>query len=174
MAIEIPPPPIGNDKPPMGVAPRWVAQKIRAKDLMAALLRYIDSDHCIPMEWVEELHSLVDDLNRQREPKRRVATKLLPDGPGPLPLDALPWVPDGKHCPSCREEFFLWAHGRKVCSPEWREGDGLYMHGFMFAPRAKNKPSDLCATVVYADGEPQGFVPVAWRYPKWQEYKGEV
>lgn len=47
-------------KPPLGIAPRYVLDELRARDIREAILRYLASGLKIPLEWVEEYNELIE------------------------------------------------------------------------------------------------------------------
>ncbi len=62
-----------DQKPPLGLMPRWLADEKRLADLDAALQRYRDANLEPPGEWLEERHDLVDSLRRHRPAEARPA-----------------------------------------------------------------------------------------------------
>ena len=63
-----------TNKPPLGLKPFWVHRTERLQDILGAIARYTESNMHIPMEWIEELSSLVQDMDnelyRLRDSKR--------------------------------------------------------------------------------------------------------
>jgi len=51
-------------KPPLGLVPQFLVKCKRARDIKAAVLRYLRADMPIPAEWVEEYNDLAVWLNR--------------------------------------------------------------------------------------------------------------
>ena len=49
-----------NEKPPLGIAPRYVIDEQRAREIIAAVLRYLDAVKPVPREWLEELFDRVN------------------------------------------------------------------------------------------------------------------
>ena len=45
-------------KPPLGLMPRWLHNKRRKREIVEAMLRYIDAGVAIPNEWIQELQDL--------------------------------------------------------------------------------------------------------------------
>ena len=48
-----------NEKPPLGIAPRYIHDEHRAREIIFSLLRYLDASQPIPREWLEELFDRV-------------------------------------------------------------------------------------------------------------------
>lgn len=48
------------EKPPLGVKPRWLHDKARLLDVLAAIARYVEASKPLPLEWVEEMADLMD------------------------------------------------------------------------------------------------------------------
>lgn len=59
-----------NTKPPIGVMPKFVWDKIRRVRLMRAMLRYEEAGMHVPNAWVDELCELYE-LIRQEEPHEK-------------------------------------------------------------------------------------------------------
>ena len=53
-------------KPPLGLKPRWLADKHRLADVDAALGRYTEAGMIPPSEWLEERRDLVRSLLQHR------------------------------------------------------------------------------------------------------------
>lgn len=51
-----------TSKPPLGIVPRKIWEDKRLEEIKSAILRYIDSRHAIPLEWVEEYNELIERL----------------------------------------------------------------------------------------------------------------
>ena len=49
-----------NNKPPIGIMPRWLHDEKRAMEIKEAIRRYQAADYPIPIEWVEELKDLYE------------------------------------------------------------------------------------------------------------------
>ena len=49
-----------NEKPPLGIVPRHIHDEYRAREIIFALLRYLDAGKPIPREWLEELSDRVE------------------------------------------------------------------------------------------------------------------
>jgi len=47
-----------NQKPPIGIIPKWLHNEQRQQQLMAAIIRYADAGRTIPVEWVTEFNEL--------------------------------------------------------------------------------------------------------------------
>lgn len=50
----------GNNKPPLGLMPRWLHDATRMKDIMEACCRYINNYQPIPPEWLSELRDILN------------------------------------------------------------------------------------------------------------------
>ncbi|TII15272.1 hypothetical protein C6Y43_14115 [Bacillus subtilis] len=48
--------------PPLGVIPKWLHDENRVKDLKAAINRYLDDNHEISAEWIDEYNLLVKSI----------------------------------------------------------------------------------------------------------------
>jgi len=55
------------EKPPLGAHPQWLAEVNRAKELVGAIARYLDSQEQIPYEWNYELGKLLSSINYHRK-----------------------------------------------------------------------------------------------------------
>ena len=42
-------------KPPLGLVPRFIRDEQRAREIIDAILRYIDNGRPVPHEWIDEL-----------------------------------------------------------------------------------------------------------------------
>lgn len=42
-------------KPPLGLVPRFIRDEQRAREIIEAILRYIDNGRPVPHEWIDEL-----------------------------------------------------------------------------------------------------------------------
>lgn len=42
-------------KPPLGLVPRYIRDEQRAREIIDAILRYIDNGRPVPHEWIDEL-----------------------------------------------------------------------------------------------------------------------
>ena len=49
-----------NGKPPLGIVPRCIVDEQRAREIIAAVLRYLDAVKPVPREWLEELFDRVN------------------------------------------------------------------------------------------------------------------
>lgn len=56
-----------TEQPPIGLKPPEIVRHFRIIDILDAIKRYVQSDYPISMEWVEELHSLMDLENDYRQ-----------------------------------------------------------------------------------------------------------
>lgn len=45
-------------KQPIGLRPKWIADRMRAQEILEACLRYITEGKRIPQEWLDELAEL--------------------------------------------------------------------------------------------------------------------
>ena len=50
-------------KPPLGVMPRHIHDEMRRKDLAGAIVRYIEAELSVPIEWVKEYN----EINKRKE-----------------------------------------------------------------------------------------------------------
>lgn len=48
-----------NEKPPLGLEPRWLHDSYRINDILNAMERYADSKMPISKDWIEELKELI-------------------------------------------------------------------------------------------------------------------
>jgi hypothetical protein len=55
-----------DQKPPLGLMPRWLADEKRLADVDAALQRYKDANLELPGEWLWERQDLLENLRRHR------------------------------------------------------------------------------------------------------------
>jgi len=46
-------------KPPLGLKPRYLVEEERILEISSAILRYVNCNYEIPIEWVEEYNELV-------------------------------------------------------------------------------------------------------------------
>ena len=51
-----------NNKPPIGLKPRWLHETNRIQDIIDAIKRYSEAEEPIPTEWVDELKELTMNL----------------------------------------------------------------------------------------------------------------
>ena len=49
-----------NEKPPLGIAPRYIIYEQRAREIIFGILRFIDAGRPVPREWLEELFDRVN------------------------------------------------------------------------------------------------------------------
>jgi hypothetical protein len=49
-----------NEKPPLGIAPRYIIDEQRAREIIFGILRFIDARRPVPREWLEELFDRVN------------------------------------------------------------------------------------------------------------------
>lgn len=47
------------EKPPLGLRPKYIADAMRAREILEALDRYVAVHKPVPVEWIDELRSLV-------------------------------------------------------------------------------------------------------------------
>ena len=47
------------DKPEIGVMPRKIFEETRMADISTGIIRYVARGQLIPLEWIDELHDLV-------------------------------------------------------------------------------------------------------------------
>lgn len=57
-------PPMCAEKPPLGLKPKRIYDRIRAVDILEAMSRYIYADKLIPKEWFYELMDLYMEKNK--------------------------------------------------------------------------------------------------------------
>ena len=48
-------------KPPIGITPKFINEGIRKREIIAAIMRYLEADYKIPLEWVAEYNELARD-----------------------------------------------------------------------------------------------------------------
>ena len=48
-----------TEPPPLGIVPRYIHDELRAREIIAAVLRYLDAVKPVPREWLEELFDRV-------------------------------------------------------------------------------------------------------------------
>lgn len=46
------------EKPPLGLRPRHIANQLRKREILDAMIRYCDANKPIPLDWVKELEDL--------------------------------------------------------------------------------------------------------------------
>ena len=49
-----------NQKPPLGLIPKYIRQGQRYSEVCKAIARYYNADKVIPIEWIEEYNELID------------------------------------------------------------------------------------------------------------------
>jgi hypothetical protein len=49
-------------RPPLGLKPKFLVQEQRIKEIEAAVIRYFEAYHVIPIEWIEEYNEIVKTL----------------------------------------------------------------------------------------------------------------
>lgn len=52
------------EKPPIGLKPKFYHNYSRYNDIMKAIIRYINSQKEIPVEWIEEYNELLIGLKK--------------------------------------------------------------------------------------------------------------
>ena len=60
-------------KPPLGLRPEWIANEDRAKEIIEAVTRYINSSNIIPAEWMSELQNCIRKVNKNRADKKKMS-----------------------------------------------------------------------------------------------------
>jgi hypothetical protein len=55
-----------NDKPPLGLRPRFIMERNRMIEIFEAMLRYVDADKKVPKKWRKELNELLTSLLKER------------------------------------------------------------------------------------------------------------
>jgi len=48
-----------TEKPPIGVMPKHIWDAKRKQDLLEAVMRYMDKNKPVPVEWIQEFNELV-------------------------------------------------------------------------------------------------------------------
>lgn len=51
--------------PPVGLRPKYILMSQRMKEITNAIERYINADHIVPTEWIEEYNECVDYLRKE-------------------------------------------------------------------------------------------------------------
>lgn len=51
-----------NERPPLGLRPRHIADKQRQIEIADAITRYVDAGYKIPLIWIDEYNELADRL----------------------------------------------------------------------------------------------------------------
>jgi hypothetical protein len=49
---------LNRGKPPLGLMPKRCHDELRARDILQASLRYLESGYKIPISWIQELAAL--------------------------------------------------------------------------------------------------------------------
>ena len=57
----------GLSEPPVGLAPKWLRDEQKAKEIGKAINRYINAGMNIPEEWWAELNPLLDTMREKRK-----------------------------------------------------------------------------------------------------------
>ena len=47
------------NKPPMGLRPRFIIDEERLKEVKSAIIRYLDAQILVPVEWLKEYNELI-------------------------------------------------------------------------------------------------------------------
>ena len=55
-----------EEKPPIGIEPRWIHNMIRSQEIVQAMSSYIASRMAIPQEWLDELSEL-NEINKSSQ-----------------------------------------------------------------------------------------------------------
>jgi len=55
-----------NKRPPLGVMPEWLWNEYRIASLLGAILRHLEAQASIPVEWVAEYNRILE-LKNTRE-----------------------------------------------------------------------------------------------------------
>lgn len=50
-----------KEKPPLGLTPKRTWEEMRKEEIKAAINRYMEANKAIPLEWIEELNSYLND-----------------------------------------------------------------------------------------------------------------
>lgn len=53
-----------DNKPPLGLKPRWIVEEERLTEVKTAIYRYMNKNLPIPSEWYEEYLELVNKVSR--------------------------------------------------------------------------------------------------------------
>lgn len=53
--------PVSDPRPPLGLRPRYIADAMRAREILEAIDRYLSAGKKAPSEWIEELSDLVSE-----------------------------------------------------------------------------------------------------------------
>jgi len=67
----------GIDRPPRGVMPRYIWIEYRIDEIVAAIKRFTDMRHPIPIEWVEEYNGLIEEVAKREESKNEPIDKVV-------------------------------------------------------------------------------------------------
>jgi len=59
------------DKPPLGLAPQYIADTQRAREILAAMDRYLEAGKPVPHEWVTELKKRIGTAVNPNRCKKR-------------------------------------------------------------------------------------------------------
>ena len=54
------------EKPPLGLAPKYIADIKRIQAIKEAVERYMIAQYPIPLEWIEEYNDLIKYQNRRK------------------------------------------------------------------------------------------------------------
>ena len=52
-----------NKIPPLGLMPKHIWDSKRINDILSAMERYSEADKAIPVEWITELRTLLEDFS---------------------------------------------------------------------------------------------------------------
>jgi hypothetical protein len=55
-----------EEKPPLGVYPRWLAEEKRYSDILDAIVRYRKGQYIIPPEWLEEAGEIARRIQERK------------------------------------------------------------------------------------------------------------
>ena len=69
ISIKMDPKPIKIKKPLLGVIPKWAHDENRRKDLYNTILKFIENDLTISLEWVEEYNTLTTEYQERLKEK---------------------------------------------------------------------------------------------------------
>lgn len=53
--------PVCEARPPLGLRPKYIADAMRAREILEAIDRYLSAGKKVPAEWIEELNDLVSE-----------------------------------------------------------------------------------------------------------------
>ena len=54
-----------EDKPPLGIMPKFIWNEKRLSELILAIQRYLNVEMPIPIDWIEEYNNLINERNKR-------------------------------------------------------------------------------------------------------------